>query len=74
MRHAGKLAWLIVAIGLLAYEAYALGTGHETLSRAMWELSQAWGPLQFILGFVVGLLVAHFWWRWDPRVGKTGGG
>jgi hypothetical protein len=74
MKHAGKLVWAFAALVLLVYEAYALGTGHETLSRAMWDMTQAWGPLPFLLGFVVGLLVAHFWWRWDPRQGKQGGG
>jgi hypothetical protein len=74
MKHSGKLAWAGVALFLLGYEAWALTTGGETLSRAMWEMTTAWPPLTFLLGFVCGGLVAHFWWRWDPTKGKTGGG
>jgi len=74
MKHSGKLAWAFVALFLLAYEAWALATGGETLSRAMWEMTQAFGVLPFILGVVIGGLAVHFWWRWDPTKGKHGGG
>jgi hypothetical protein len=69
-RHTGKLAWLIAALFLLVYEAWALATGGETLSHAMYAMTQAWGLLPFLLGVVVGGLAVHFWWRWDPEKGR----
>ena len=74
IRHAGKFAWLAVALFLLAYEAWALATNHETLSRAMYAMTEAWGVLPFLLGVVVGGLAVHFWWRWVPHESKQGGG
>ena len=65
MAHPGILMWAVVALELLVYEAWALMTGHESLSRAMWLLSK-WTPFVWILGVVIGGLASHFWWRWDP--------
>jgi hypothetical protein len=73
-RHSGKLAWAIAWLFLAAYEAWALVFGGETLSRASWEMGEAWGPFPFVVGLVVGMLVAHFWWRWDPRDPTKGKG
>ena len=56
-------AWL-VAIGiLLVYEWYALRTHRMTLSRAVWTLVERWPMFSAIVGFVAGVLFAHFFWR-----------
>lgn len=68
------MPWLIAFLALLGYEAFALYTGHETLSRMVYEATQAWGLLPFLAGFLVGMLASHFWWRWDPDRSKKGGG
>ena len=53
-------AWVIAVAGLLLYEGYALYTGHETLSRAIWTANKTqYGPL---LPFVVGFLMGHLFW------------
>ena len=70
----GHYAWITACAGLLAYEWWALATGGQTLSRAMYDATTAWPPLIFLIGLVVGMLVSHFFWRWDPEKSKKGGG
>lgn len=61
------LAWILVtAIAFACFEGYALATDRTTLSRFTWNASQAWPPLPFICGLVVGGLAVHFWWHWCP--------
>ena len=72
MKHSGKLAWLVAVLFLGVYEAWAILTHHETLSHAMYAMTQAFGVLPFLAGVIVGGLAVHFWWRWEP--GVKGGG
>lgn len=60
--------WFVVfVVGLfVVLEARALIKKQKTLSRTVVDVSRAWPPLPFILGFVVGMLVSHFWWPWCP--------
>ncbi len=67
----GWTALIIANIVIFAIlEGYALSRsdpdGGITLSRYVWEASKAWPPLVFLLGMIVGGLVVHFWWPWDP--------
>ncbi len=68
----GWTALILVNIVIFAIlESYALSRsdpdGGITLSRYVWELSQAWPPIVFLLGMLTGILVSHFWWRWNPE-------
>ena len=74
MKKSGHWAWLGACAFLLGYEWWALATGGQTLSRAMWDATQAWPLLIFIVGMVVGSLATHFWWIWRPSESKKGGG
>lgn len=53
---------VIVLGGFAVGETYALMTNRMTLSRFVWTLSKAFPLLPFIVGFVIGVLAAHFWW------------
>lgn len=56
-------AWIAsIALSFVGFETYALTTGKATLSRFVWELTAAWPPLPFVVGFLMGFLVCHFWW------------
>jgi hypothetical protein len=56
-------AWVVAIAVLLVYEWYALRCHKMTLSRAVWTLA-AKGPMfPAIVGFVAGVLFAHFFWR-----------
>ena len=74
MKPTGVLAWGGAIGFLLVYEWWALASGHQTLSRAALILSTAWPPLIFVTGLVVGGLVVHVWWRWNPEQSTKGGG
>lgn len=56
------MPWILAAMFLLAYEAYALRTGHKTLSRMMWEATKRWPFLGVLVGLVVGALMTHLFW------------
>ena len=71
-KRSGIVAWLVAILWLAAYEWFALATGHQSLSRAAWEATQAWPPLIFIAGIVVGGLAVHLWWRWEPNTTDKG--
>jgi hypothetical protein len=59
---------LIFIVALVAgLEAFALLTDRLTLSRFVWEISDAWPLFIFLCGFVTGGLAVHFWWHWNPR-------
>lgn len=72
LKQSGVIAWILALAFLATYEAWALATGHQSLSRAMWTLTSAWPPLIFLEGMVVGGLAVHFWWRWDPTTTSKG--
>lgn len=69
---AGWTALIVGAVAIfVVMESYALMRPDPddgiTLSRYVWEISQAWPPVIFILGWISGLLTSHFWWRWSPE-------
>jgi hypothetical protein len=53
---------LLIAIGFVIGEAYALKHDRQTFSRYVWNISKAFPPLPFFVGVGVGFLAAHFWW------------
>lgn len=68
--------YLVISLlgGLLVYEVFALSTDHETISRMVHSTTEEWGIFPFVVGTMVGSLATHFWWRWEPRESKKGGG
>lgn len=60
------ITWLIYLFLVVAFfagiEAYALHHGKQTLSRLVWDTSKVFPILPWIVGAVVGILAAHFWW------------
>lgn len=62
------VAWILAIVASFAVlEGFALATDRHTLSRFVWETSQAWPLLPWIVGNLTGGLAVHFWWNWDPR-------
>ena len=71
-----RLVWALILIGivvlLLGIEAFTLLTGRLTLSRFIWETSEAWPLFIYLMGLVNGGLAVHFFWHWDPKTTKRG--
>lgn len=65
-----NLAWVI---GFAVLEGWAIKKGGLTLSMYTWILSQAWGPMPFVLGLIVGGLAVHFYWHWMPPGARSVG-
>ena len=57
------LSWIIE---FAVFETIALANNGLSLSMWTWQLSEAWPPIIWICGVLVGFLAAHFWWRWNP--------
>jgi hypothetical protein len=53
---------VLIALGFIGGESYALYTGKQTLSRYVWTLSKAWPPLPWVVGLMTGAIATHFWW------------
>ena len=60
------LAWVTAVAILLGYEWFALATGRKTLSRQVFDWTQAWGLFPWLAGVVCGGLAVHFFWHWCP--------
>ena len=64
------IEWTIILLCVLGviliYEAIALMRGSTTLSAYMYHASQAWPLLPFVVGAVIGIFGAHFFWPWCP--------
>lgn len=65
------IAWTVLGIAWLAVfaalESYALTHDDAlSLSQFVWNISHRWPPFVFLCGLTVGILVSHFWWRWNP--------
>lgn len=59
MSHEADAYWLSILAGTVAYDAWALHTGHETASSGMRRYTEA--PWQkFLLCGVLGGLALHF--------------
>jgi hypothetical protein len=71
-----RWVWAAILIGgaavLLGVEAFTLLTDRLTLSRFVWETSEAWPLFIYLMGFVNGGLAVHFFWHWDPKTTKRG--
>ena len=56
-------AWLIVLVlSFAAFEFYALYTNRTSLSRYVWNMTQAWPPFGWVAGVITGGLAMHFFW------------
>lgn len=56
------------------FETVALSHNGLSLSRFVWNVSEAWPPIIMIFGALVGGLTVHFWWHWNPpSTGVLGG-
>jgi hypothetical protein len=71
-----RWVWALILAGgsilLLGVEAFSLLTDRLTLSRFIWETSEAWPLFIYLMGFVNGGLAVHFFWHWNPKVTKRG--
>ena len=55
--------WIfLIAASFAGLEGWALAHDQTTLSRFVWEASEAFPPLPFIAGLLAGFLCCHFWW------------
>ena len=55
--------WLaLIGITFAIAEGYAIVAGKSTLSRFVWNLSKSFPLFPWIVGVLVGVLAAHFWW------------
>ena len=66
------IGWTVLLFGWVIIfaimEGYALTHDDSiTLSRYVWEISKAWPPAIFLFGMTVGILISHWWWRWNPE-------
>lgn len=53
-----EIVWLSVFVALGIYEIYAMFTGQETLSKAVWDGTHS--EYGATIPFVVGYLCGHF--------------
>jgi hypothetical protein len=72
MRLVWALILIVPVVVILGVETYALVTEGLTLSRFIWNIGERWPLFIYLLGFVNGILAAHFFWPWDPRNSKSG--
>lgn len=56
------LLFLLPIVGLLVYEFWALFTGHKLVTEYVREWFKAYPPMGVLVGFIVGLLMGHFFW------------
>jgi hypothetical protein len=71
MRAVWSAALIFIVALVLGLEAFALLTDRLTLSRFIWNISEAWPLFIFLCGFVTGGLAVHFWWHWNPKETKA---
>jgi hypothetical protein len=67
-------SWLVAAFFgviflLLAYETWALFTGHEPITDYVRPAVQAYPGYAFVVAVVIGILLGHF--LWGPATGRT---
>jgi hypothetical protein len=53
---------ILILLGFIGGETYALCTNKQTLSRYVWTVSKSFPPLPWVVGVLVGFLACHFWW------------
>jgi hypothetical protein len=63
------VAWLAaIVVSFIVLETIALRDENGlTLSQFTVNVTYAWLPAIFLMGMVVGILVAHFFWPWVPK-------
>lgn len=65
------LSWIL---SFALFETIALMNKGLTLSMFTWQVSEAWPPIIWLCGVLVGGLAVHFWWHWNPpTTGQLGG-
>jgi hypothetical protein len=57
------LSWVL---SFAIFETVALTHNGLTLSMFTWQVSEAWPPIIWLCGVLVGGLAVHFWWHWNP--------
>lgn len=67
-------SWTVTALFgvitlLLAYESWALLTGHTPISEYIRPAVHAYPGYAFVIAIVVGILLGHF--LWGPATGPT---
>ena len=67
-------SWLVTALFgaitlLLAYESWALLTGHDPITNFIRPAVHSYPGIAFVVAVVVGILLGHF--LWGPARGRT---
>jgi hypothetical protein len=67
-------SWLVTALFgaitlLLAYESWALLTGHSPITSFIRPAVHSYPGIAFVVAVVVGILLGHF--LWGPARGRT---
>jgi hypothetical protein len=67
-------SWLVTALFgaitlLLAYESWALLTGHTPITNFIRPAVHSYPGIAFVIAVVVGILLGHF--LWGPARGRT---
>jgi hypothetical protein len=67
-------SWLVTALFgvitlLLAYESWALLTGHTPISQFIRPAVHSYPGYAFVAAIVIGMLLGHF--LWGPATGPT---
>ncbi len=68
------MSWLVTALFgvitlLLAFESWALLTGHEPITDYVRPAVHNYPGAAFVIAVVVGILLGHF--LWGPAYGRT---
>jgi hypothetical protein len=68
------MSWLVTALFgvitlLLAFESWALLTGHEPITDYVRPAVHNYPGTAFVIAVVVGILLGHF--LWGPAYGRT---
>lgn len=73
----GNLAWVLwfgaIAVSFAVLETRGARGKGKTLSRFLWDLSEDWGPTEYLAGFVAGALATHLYWHWSPPGSRSQG-
>jgi hypothetical protein len=65
--------WILliaVSFGVLEFIAWDHGV---TLSRFVFDISEAWPLVIWLAGVLAGGLAVHFWWHWSPKGARDEG-
>jgi hypothetical protein len=62
----GSLKWAVwlflIVVSFSVMEGYSLVDNTSTLSRFVWNITAAFPPFPYLIGFACGFLCCHFWW------------